>query len=111
MMQVQAEFGQIVELVRSAGPWGITAYLIYKDLYKPWRNGKSNGKAGTTPACVTCSPKDFATEKDVSLLAASFREFRAESQRNHGEFLERLVRVETKVDSFEWNKEWHKGRQ
>ena len=99
---MQAELGPLFEIAKSAGPWGLlTAYLLYKDLYKPWRNGKVNGKVPNNQAVPAINAKDFATEKDVSELAKSFREFRREADERHNDFLQRMVRVETKVDSIE----------
>lgn len=99
-MQV-SELGQIFELAKSTGPVGLlTAYLVYKDLYKPWRNGR-NGKGSNNSSVAAFNPKDYASEKDVAELAKSFRDFRRESEDHHNDFLERMVRVETKVDSLE----------
>lgn len=99
-----SQLGQLVEMAKTAGPVGLlTAYLLYKDLYKPWRSAKANGngKGIHGPAYPTMNPKDFATEKDVAEMGKSLRELRAVTEAHYNDFLQRIVRVETKVDSLE----------
>lgn len=100
MMQA-GEFGQLFEMAKSAGPWGLlSAYLLYKDLYKPWRNGKANGK-WNAPSPSPFNPKDFALERDVSELATSFREFRREANDHHSDLSGRILRLEIRMDGHE----------
>lgn len=86
------EIAGLFDVVKSSGPVGIlTAYLIYKDLYKPWRNGK-NGKSNSNGKTT------FASEADVTQLGISFREHRTKAEENFTEIRERLVRVETLLE-------------
>ena len=99
---MQGELGQILEIAKSAGPWSLlTAYLLYKDLYKPWRNGKVNGKTNGKVQSPSSSNgrTAYATEADLSRLAESFREHRTKAEENFSEIRERMVRVETLLES------------
>ena len=95
---MQAELGPLFELAKSAGPVGLlTAYLLYKDLYKPWRNGKANGKPESKGG--SNGKTTYASERDLSRLAESFREHRTKAEENFSEIRERLVRVETLLEA------------
>ena len=97
---MQAQLSAIGDLIKTLGPTGaVVAYLLYRDLIQPRRNGR-NGKL-TNP--ISLNPKDFATAADVAKLGESLRELRNTSEANHSDYLQRMTRVETKVDSLERN--------
>lgn len=74
------EFASLIEWARSLGPAGmLTAYLIYKDLYKPWKakggNGKLNGSA-------------YVRESDFAGLAQTLRDHREQYRQDRENDLE-----------------------
>jgi len=97
---MQADFSSFVDLVKTLGPSGaVVAYLFYRDFVQPRRNGRNSKSVNT--ALPTINAKDFASSADVSKLGESFREFRGEAYAFHNDILQRVVRVETKVDGLE----------
>jgi len=92
-------FKAVAAVVRDAGPYGIVAYLVWRDLVQPWRNGKpengkpENGKPATGPA-----GNGFARETDVTNLAQSFREYRADSWDRLQDIGDRLSRIEGRLE-------------
>ena len=85
---MQAELSQLFEMAKSAGPWGLlTAYLLYKDLYKPWRNGKMNGK-------LEVKGSSYVRESDFAGLLQSLRDHREQYRLDMQELRERLLTLE-----------------
>lgn len=90
---MQTEMGALAELVKTVGPSGaVIAYLLYRDLVQPLRN-KRNGKSNSNGRVI------YASESDVNQLASSFRDHRTKAEENFTEIRERLVRVETLLET------------
>lgn len=83
---MQAELGQLFEIAKSAGPWGLlTAYLLYKDLYKPWKNGKGTAKVNGTA---------YVRESDFAGLSQTLRDHKEQHRLDMQELRERLLTLE-----------------
>ena len=85
---MQAELGQLLEVAKSAGPWGLlTAYLLYKDLYKPWRNGKDQQRSAA-------NGKVYVRESDFAGLSQTLRDHREQYRVDMTEIRDRLLTLE-----------------
>jgi len=76
--------------VNAAGPGSIVAYLLWRDLVKPWRNGR-NGKHRENLT-------GLAREQDLNNLAGSVREFRNEARERLQDLGDRVSRIEGRLE-------------
>jgi hypothetical protein len=89
MMQTDpAQIKAVLDYFVSLGPTGLLAgYLVYKDLYKPWRVKKANRYAPQNGAA-------YVRESDFSGLSQSVRDFKEQYRIDMDDLKERLLTLE-----------------
>ena len=89
-------FDEFLKLVNTGGIGGLALYLVWRDIYAPKRkNGNGNGNGHANGSSQT----KYATESDVNGLAISFREHRATVTDHMQDMRDRMVRVETILET------------
>jgi len=89
-------FKTLAAVMNAAGPGGIVAYLLWRDLVRPWRNGR-NGKHRENPTGALLV--GLAREQDLNNLAGSLREFRNEARDRLQDLGDRVSRIEGRLEA------------